>query len=150
MPSTWISCGEPITESNTASRVGVSAGRSDRWKNGPREVPPRMMTQGILVCMERSCKAFNYSVRLKRIALQPAIHRHYRSRDVARDGRRQQNRKCREFLRLAIAADRDFPCRLLGAEFGRVFTADLFAHDASRRDAVDGDAVRTDFAREAF
>jgi hypothetical protein len=51
MPSTWISCGEPMTDNRTASRVGASAGRSESLKNGPRDVPPRMMTQGIRVCM---------------------------------------------------------------------------------------------------
>jgi hypothetical protein len=31
--------------------VDASAGRSEAWKNGPREVPPRISTQGIFVCM---------------------------------------------------------------------------------------------------
>jgi len=35
--------------SSTASRVAVSAGKSLRNRNGPREVPPRIMTQGIAV-----------------------------------------------------------------------------------------------------
>ena len=39
MPSIWIWCGEPITASSTASRVGMSAGKSESLKNGPREVP---------------------------------------------------------------------------------------------------------------
>ena len=51
MPSTWYSCGEPIAAMRTSSRRSVSAGRSDARKKGPFEVPPRMRTQGILVCM---------------------------------------------------------------------------------------------------
>src|SRR5262249_646196 len=40
-------CGEPMTASSTLSRTSASCGRSAAWKNGPREVPPRMNTHGI-------------------------------------------------------------------------------------------------------
>ena len=50
-PSIWRLSGEPITASSTLSRRGISAGRSAAWKNGPREVPPRMNRQGMAVCM---------------------------------------------------------------------------------------------------
>src|ERR1041385_3538174 len=46
-PSIWRLSGEPITASSTRSRVAGSAGRSPRWKNGPREVPPRMNRHGM-------------------------------------------------------------------------------------------------------
>jgi hypothetical protein len=42
-----------MTLSNTASRRAGSPGRSEARKYGPREVPPRMSTQGILRCMVR-------------------------------------------------------------------------------------------------
>ena len=62
MPSTCSGWGEPITLSSTASRLSVSAGRSEAMKYGPRDVPPRMITQGILRCKVSSGR-FSYLYR---------------------------------------------------------------------------------------
>ena len=40
-----------MTASSTLSRVSGSLGRSDARKYGPRDVPPRMNTQGMEVCI---------------------------------------------------------------------------------------------------
>src|SRR5687767_6128794 len=179
MPSTWIWCGDPITASSTASRVGVSAGRSESLKNGPRDVPPRMITQGILVCIpfrsgklsriirprkasqiRRALSATQYLRRFicdvvsatpsEGVAAQAAIDRQHRAGDIAGDRRGEEDRECGEILGLAVAPHRDFPGGLLRAEFGGVLAADLLAHDAPGRDAVDRDAVPADLARQSL
>ena len=53
MPSICRRSGEPITASSTRSRVGMSVGKSEARKNGPRELPPRIKREGMAVCMGR-------------------------------------------------------------------------------------------------
>src|SRR5687768_2624390 len=153
MPSTWIWCGEPITASSTASRVGMSAGRSESLKNGPRDVPPRMMTHGILVCMlDTPATVFRLYARVfsERVAAQATIDRQHRAGDIAGDRRGEEYREHGEILGLAVAPHRNFLGGLLRAEFGGVLAADLLAHDAPGRDAVDRDAVAADLARQSL
>src|SRR5262252_8842939 len=62
MPSTWSWWGDPITARSTASRLAGSDGRSEARKYGPREVPPRISTQGIRRCISGVCQLFRSSI----------------------------------------------------------------------------------------
>ena len=53
-PSTCSRSDAPIAPIRVASRSVSSAGSQSRRKNGPREVPARIRTQGrVIACMER-------------------------------------------------------------------------------------------------
>src|SRR6185312_15852943 len=87
---------------------------------------------------------------LELIAAKPTIDRDHRAGDIARPRRGEENGEHGEVLRLAPIAHGDL---LFGKSFAiilRIVAADLLAHDASGRDAVDGHAVLTDLARQAL
>ena len=53
-PSTCSRSDAPIAPIRVASRSVSSAGSQSRRKNGPRDVPARIRTQGrVIACMER-------------------------------------------------------------------------------------------------
>src|SRR5688572_2887323 len=95
----------------------------------------------------RLCFRLYASLFSERVAAQAAVDRQHRAGDIAGDRRGEEDREHGEILGLAVTPHRDFLGGLLRAEFGGVLAADLFAHDAPGRDAVDRDAVPADFAR---
>src|SRR5690349_17003905 len=86
------------------------------------------------------------SVELELIAAKSAIDRDHRTRDVARPRRGEENGEYGKVLGLAPIADGNFLFGKPLAVILRIVSADLLAHDAPGRDAVDGDAVLTDLA----
>jgi hypothetical protein len=59
-PSICRASGEPMMDSNAASRAAASLGKSSSRKNGPREVPPRINKQGMDLGIECSCADVRY------------------------------------------------------------------------------------------
>src|SRR5215831_21189778 len=87
---------------------------------------------------------------LELVASQAAIHGNDRAGDVGRQWRHQQAGKVGNVFGLAITANGDLVRRLPLPVLRRIVAPDLLGHDAPRSDAVDGDTVLADIAREAL
>src|SRR6516225_4439341 len=84
------------------------------------------------------------------IAAKPAIDRDDGAGDIACLGRGEEHGERGEIFRFAPIANRDLLLREFLTKILRIVAADLLAHASSGRNAVYGDAVLADLARESF
>src|ERR1051325_838313 len=89
-------------------------------------------------------------LRLELVAAHAAVDGNHGAGDVARPRRGEEAGEVRHILGLAVFAERNVLTLLLRAPLGTVVAPDLLAVDATGRNAVHGDAVFSDFARQAL
>src|SRR5438128_2019258 len=80
------------------------------------------------------------------IASEPSVHWNHGTSDIARKWRGKEYGEHGQVLRLAPIADWNFRLSKAVTIVLRVIALDLFAHDPTGRDTVDGDTVRADLA----
>src|SRR5579859_2272544 len=97
-----------------------------------------------------SCLYLRRSLGLELIAAQSAIDRDHRAGDIARPRRGQENGEHGEVFGLTPEANGNFLFGKSLAVILRIVAPELLAHDASWRNAVDGDAVLADLARQTL
>src|SRR5450755_1059853 len=87
---------------------------------------------------------------LELVAAQPAVDGDDRAGNVTRQRRGEKYCQHRKILGLAPIAHWNFFLGKMLAIILRIVAADLLAHDAAGRNAIDGDAMLSDLARQSL